>query len=274
MASKEEKELKEEDFIQEGFHRDPKPMWWTLLLLALVIAAFWALSSWRQQQMDEQKDQAPFLQPKNREFSLFLWQNPQFMRANANSKVDYLTGFDFEDKVHLIPGRAEEYVVAPPEVLFVYHTWKRLTREISPKRKVKSKEFRAFLQSCPEWTAEYWGSAPQEYRQLLTTLPQYDEEAILSLPEAVHWAFQGWKNFYMEAEAINAIRPSYGEVRAFVQRYPGLERSQWINISAKDFPDYLKSLAENHSDETPYPPRELNGLFRVLYYNETKAQEE
>ena len=63
------------------------------------------------------------------------------MRVHAPREGGYLR-VSYENKVSLVLyGQADEWVVAPPELLFLYHTWRReASGEFSP-RPIPREEF-------------------------------------------------------------------------------------------------------------------------------------
>lgn len=271
-------ELSEKDFIYEGYQKNPWPAWIFFFVLLVMLALGWTFSDWRAHWLAQQQENSSFLQVTNRQISLFLWSNPEFMRANVRAKADYLPGFRDDDKIHVIPALADEYVVVPPKVLFRYHIWKEFLAEDVPKRKISDQEFRTFLNDCEEWLPEYWQDAPEDYRAyvagLSKTQPTLSDVPEDALPKEVRQAFIGWKNFYQEGELINQVRPTFAEARAFLLLHPFLARNYWRNILSSTTPDYLLALWQGKYDpDAVIPEKQLSYLFKVPYFNALMADE-
>lgn len=262
-------ELREEDMIHNGLEKNPFPAWLWLAVLAGIAALLWGGASWFSEKKQEVVADSPFLQVTNRNFSLFLWQNPEYMRANVSSKTGYLPGFQYEKKISIEPGKAEEFVSAPPEVIFLYHVWKRLVGNEFSKRIISVGEFRDFLAYCPEWLPENWPKAPLSYKETLKTLSKEDNASTLvGIPKDVQRAFIGWKNYFIEGSRINAVRPTYKQMTQFLNSFPNYARNFWKNIVAKGKPDYLKSLASEKFDpQAEIPENELVSFLKVAFYN-------
>ena len=265
-------ELQEKDFINESYTKNPRPFWFWLAVILTITALIWAGQAWYSSRMAADYAKDPFLEVTNREFSVFLWQFPERMRINAPRKNGYLTGFQYENKVSLVLDEAEDWVVAPPELLFLYHTWKRqISRELSP-RAIPSAEFKDFLNYVEEWKPLNWKQAPNGYVELIDHLygknsfQDLAELPLETLPMQVRQAFQGWKNFFTEGEAINALTPSYREVRAFLKKHPHYARNYWRNIVEASVPDYLR-FSSAHSDDTIVPRSELANFLQVALFN-------
>lgn len=266
-----DRKLQEKDFINESYASNPWPFWLWLVLLALLASLLWGGSSWVMQRLNVAIAESPFLQVTNRQFSLFLWQFPEFMRKHSPIKTGYLPGFQYEEKVTLYPGEAEKYVIAPPETLFLYHTWKRLIADEFVQRPIPLKEFQEFLSSAEEWQPKNWSEAPQQYAltvsklddpatpQNLATLPEN------ALPISVRQAFQGWRNYYKEGKAINNVKPTFEEMDRFLQAYPHYARPNWRNILLDQFPDYLNQMPSESKEEMP--EEQLAPFLRVAFYN-------
>lgn len=267
-------DLPDSSLIPEPSAQGPWPAWIYLALVAIVAALFWGGGNWwmeRQQRMHETR---PFLQVTNRDFSLFLWDFPEYMRSSVSGKAGYLPGFQYERSIAIEAGKAEEYVQAPPKVLFLYHTWKRLLGETFPKRAIKSGEFRQFLSYLPEWQPENWPGGPASYGELVASLSS-DKERELPLnaiPSNVQRAFMGWKNFVLEGDAINQVKPTYEEMAAFLKLYPGYSRWLWRNIVGKSKPEYLISMNSEKTDrKKEIPENELTSFLKVGFYNYKKS---
>lgn len=257
-------ELQEKDFIQEEYGKNPFPFWFWLAMLALVTLLIWGTGSWFANTLQREVKKGPFLQVTNRDFSLFLWQNPEYMRAHSKNKTGYLPGFQYQNKVSIEPGKAEEYVIAPPETLFLYHTWHRLiSNEYTPGPVVVS-EFREFLEYAPEWLPENWPDAPRDYAKTVSLLLNNGQQPPEELPQQVIQAFMGWKNYIKQGEQINKVRPTYGEMKTFLERNPHYARHYWQNIVG---PKYLKSLTPQSNNNNSIPVEELSPFLRVAFFN-------
>lgn len=66
------------------------------------------------------------------------------MRVNSKTKSGYLPGFQYIDKLSIEPNMADLYAVAPPELLFLYHTWNRLLSPEFITRPIQLSEFKEF----------------------------------------------------------------------------------------------------------------------------------
>src|SRR6476620_911156 len=144
------KELSEKDFIHEEYGRNPFPFWgWIGAVIGFSLIFSWGLSTYTNT-LERQITDSPFLQVTNREMSLFLWQNPQHMRVHVKKKNGYLPAFEYAERIGLNPEYADDYVVAPPELLFLYHTWHRLLGDSYIPRYISGKEFSLFLTAVPE----------------------------------------------------------------------------------------------------------------------------
>lgn len=272
-----QKPLKEKDFIHEGFLKNPFPASLSFLFVLAVTAIFWVGTSWYQSFMGQHFDESPFLRVTNRDFSTFLWQFPEHMRANVKVKAGYLTGFQYEHKVTPLIEEVDGYVVAPPELLFLYHTWDRLLRpEFSP-GKISGTDFMEFLNYCEEWKPINWKGAPKGYSETVDRLFKGNageaakDLALLSpeeMPLEVRMAFQGWHNYFKDYEAINSLQPTYSQLHKFFATHPHYERSYWRNIVMPYNPHYLESYNQTkiNSDEK-IPERELAPFLRVGLYN-------
>lgn len=269
-----DKKLQEKDFINESYSSNPFPFWLWLFLTALLACLFWGGSSWFFQQMNREIAESPFLQVTNRQFSLFLWQFPEFMRVHSAVKTGYLPGFQYQEKISLYPTEADKFVVAPPETLFLYHTWRRLVAEEFVQRPIPVKEFQEFLTYAEEWQPANWKEAPKEYEQLVTKLSDPATPQDLaplsdsSLPFMVRQAFQGWRNYFKEGDAINQVKPTFEEMSRFLLSYPHYARNNWRNIFYDQVPEYLKQMDQMPADaKLEIPSDQLAPFLRVAFYN-------
>lgn len=277
----EEKELAEKDFIHEEYGRNPFPFWgWLLAVIAFTALFSWGLSTYTDT-LSHQYADSPFLRVTNRQISLFLWQNPSHMRAHAKNKNGYLPAFQYAEKIGLNPDYADDYAIAPPELLFLYHTWHRLVSNEFPLRSISTEEFQVFLVDVEEWQPRYWKEAPQGYVELVNSLAEYGDRDLNSLSESVlplpvRQAFIGWKNYFYEGDRINAFKPTLSEVVAFLKKYPHYARPYWKNIVGQG---YLQSLYDNQGHlksidnlldvdlKSSISEQELAPFLRVALYN-------
>lgn len=253
-------------------------MWMWLAFLAAFLTLIWGIGSEYTGYLQTKAEAKPFLQVTNRQISLFLWQNPEFMRVNVSSKSGYLPGFEYINKFTMNPQMADQYAIAPPEVLFRYHTWNRLLKGEFTPRPIHVTEFVEFLENDEAWQPENWPEAPEDYREMVKSLDPTSKEDMQKMPEStlpkdVRIAFQGWKNFQFEGENINAMRATYKQMAEFIKKHPHYARSYWRNISDRGQQQYLKELnqATDESDEV-IPPDQLTPWLKVALYNFRMAE--
>ena len=273
--------LSEKDFINESYRENPTPMWLWLLVILFLVAFGWGTSSWYQEHIRDRIGHTRSMQVSNRDMSLFLWQNPEFMRAHRKrgGTRGYLPGFEHLERIGVIPEVADKYVVAPPELLFRFHIWHRLLGDIRFPAPIPADDFRKFFEESPEWQPNYWAGAPGEYRDLVDSLESGGaaphDLATLSeavLPWAVRQAFQGWKNYFIDRDAINALTVTYDEMERFIARYPHYARNYWRNVLEDTVPDYLLSFTKGgYSSDGIVPSRELAPFLRVAVYNDKQS---
>lgn len=264
MATK--PELEEKDFIHEGIGEDPYPFIFWLVALVILGIFSWGVSDWYDRYVEKGYKNAPFLQVTNREFSLFLWQNPEFMRIRVSDKASYLPAFNYIENLSMKPEMAEEYVIAPLDVLFKYHIWEMLLSNEVPVQKVHQNDFEKFLSFAPEWSPEFWKAAPSSYLDTLKKLKSNESE-IIEVPYSVQQAYTGWKNFFQEGEQINLFQPTYGLLRQFLNRYPHYARHYWQNL----IPHYLYSSTHPNKDEKMIPVDELPSFLKSALYNYSRS---
>jgi hypothetical protein len=266
-------ELSEKDFINESYEKDPFPFWFWLFVVAAITTLIWSGSIWYNDKLKAIFQESPFLRVTNREMSQFLWQNPEFMRANVKIKNGYLTDFEYMDRVGLDPDAAEEYAIAPPELLFRYHTWQRLVGDVYIPLPIPKEMFKLFIADAQEWQPEYWPSAPKAYIKMLQDLPKSTTDDLSTLPEEslprqVRIAFQGWKHFFYDGESINDLKPSKDLVTEFLSKFPNYARNYWRNIVEENFPDYLKDI----DAQEIVPSKEMAPFLKVALYDYSQAQ--
>ncbi len=272
------KELAEQDFINEGYSKNPFPLWAWFVVLIIFLGALWAGSNWYNGKLNLMVRSSPFLQVTNRQLSLFLWQNPEYMRINAKEKGSYLPAFHYLDKVTVDIAQADHFAMAPPELLFRYHVWDRLVRvEFSP-RPIPKKDFMDFLSYAEEWHPRYWPDAPAGYIKLVENLASNPADNLATLPVAVlptdvRIAFEGWTNYFKDAEAINEIQPTYSQMRAFLEGHPHYARNFWRNIVATVAPAYLSSVTSAQAKgDSLVPVDDMTSFLKVAVYNYLKTQ--
>lgn len=280
--------LSEKDFIQE---KRPLPgdsgsfpvlIW--VALLAMVIALLWGSAGWFQGLLKQEVKSSPFLEVTNRQFSAFLWQYPIFMRANAKNKTGYLPGFQYVEKQTLYLDKTEEVVNAPPEILFVYHTWSRLISSEYIARPISPTEFVEFLNQVPEWSPNNWKEAPEGYVKLIVTKGYEDIKDLQTLPETtlpiiVRQSFIGWKNYFKEGPAINQLMPTFKQVEDFLEKHPHYARNYWRNITEVlgyevAGSKYLIGLLGVVKPDESVPVEQLAPFLKVALYNAQQAKEE
>lgn len=260
--------LSEKNFIHEGFSKKPGLAFLWLGAIILITFFFWTAQAGYHYFLRSDLQKQSFFHVTNRNFSLFLWQNPEFMRVNTRIKTDsYLPAFTGLKGITVNPEQADEYVMVPPEVLFRYHTWNRLVGQDFTPHPIYAEEFLQFLRAVPEWQPGYWINAPKEYDEIVSQLLRvaYYQE-VVDVPEVVQRAFQGWKNYFKEGEAVNLIQPTYKELNKFLFRFPHYARNYWQNILEATTPRYLEMSEQNASEEI-VPSEELAPFLKVALYN-------
>ena len=282
-----DKPLPEKDFIQDSKTRARFPFWLWLFLLAITTALVWGSLDWFKdvfQMLTQTNPQnVPFLNVTNRQMSNLLWQFPGLMRAHVKNKSGYLPGFLYMEREGLDPQAAQRIVSAPPDVLFLYHTWSRLIGYDYIPRPIPKTEFQEFLNQGLEWQPQNWPQAPQAYVQMVNRLNTVnDNENLQSLPEDVlpldvRRAFQGWKNYFVEGPEINNIQPTFGDVQNFLREHPMYARNYWRNIQEVNGaevagPQYLAGFVSNNVDpSTPVPTHQLAPFLKVALFNAQQA---
>lgn len=271
--------LPEKDFIHEP---DGKyPFWLWLFFSAIVACLLWGSLSWFQGVEAKVVKDSPFLQVTNRQMSLFLWQFPEYMRVNRPDKSVYMPGFDYQNKISIIPGFADEVVKAPPEILFMYHTWQRLIGKTYFPRPISAKEFEEFLNYAEEWKPRNWPAAPKEYADFLNGFPtvtnveNLQNLTVKQLPLEVRMAFQGWKNYFKEGDAILALNPTYEQVSRFLESSSKFNRNYWRNLISHVKPKYLEAfLNQDVADKGRdiVPKDQLADFMKVALYNYIQSQ--
>lgn len=267
--------LPEKDFFHEGVKQNPFPFWFWLFFIVLLVSIVFTFQNWYQNYRLAQIHHSPFLQVTNRDLSLFLWQFPEHMRAHAKKKNGYLVGFQYLSKVTVEPEMADSYVQAPPELLFLYHTWDRLIRDEVVQRPIPPQEFLRFLDYAEEWQPQYWPKAPEEYKILVSSLaktPLADLQTLSDevLPKSVRVAFLGWKNYFQEGENINQVKPTVADLEKFLKSFPHYSRNYWRNIISTDY--LLFSLQKSNPADQPVANKELAPFLKAAFYNFQMAE--
>lgn len=252
--------LEEKDFIHEPKEGKFSSFLLWVCLTTLILSLLWGGKTWYWDWISERIGSSPFLKVTNRDLSLFLWQFPEQMRANQKQKSGYLPGFEYLGKEILNPTMADKYAIAPPETLFLYHTWHRLlfpeNSQAVLKYPILKTEFEKFIQDNSEWQPIYWKEAPSDYVEFLVGLKRnsFDDlqkVPVTQLPIVVRLAFQGWKNYFIDGEAINAFHPTFAQLKLFLENNPHYGRSYWRNIVAGTTPNYLKTAPSDSADVVP-----------------------
>ncbi|MBB64046.1 MAG: hypothetical protein CMO81_03185 [Waddliaceae bacterium] len=273
MSKKKPTKLREEDFIHEESTTNPYPMWFFAGLIVIVLVAMFLSGQFTSNTLSSSYNQDPFRQVSNREISLFLWQYPRFMRVNSTNKSSYLSGFRDEDYIRVRIARSEEYAVAPPELFFHYHAWKRLLKPHLPLRKIQAGEFSEFLHFCQIWHPRNWAKSPASYKDLVSQLHKeivsdFDDLPLEKIPRDVQIAFQGWKNYFREGEEINQQSITHAQMQEFLAEHPEYGRNYWRNILSDYVPRYLESTLETELDPNAVIAQgELSSFLRVAYFN-------
>lgn len=261
------------DLPEDKMIKEPKsstPAWIYLAVIAVFAALVWGAGSWFWEKREQIRESNLFSQVTNRDFSLFLWQFPEYMRANVSMKVGYLDGFQYGEKISIEPGMAEKFVSAPPQVLFLFHVWNRLLGSYEADRPIDRAEFLDFLEYCPEWKVENWPKATKEYQLLMQLLAEGKSSAtsLEHLPLKVRQAFTGWKNFFFDRDQINKVKPTFEQMEKFLAEFPAYARNNWRNILMKNNPNYLKALfIGKFNPKTTVPEDELAPFLKLGYYN-------
>lgn len=252
--------------LPESSPRKPFTNWiWFLLLFFLSTSAFlWGISRWQEAILAEKQKIFPFYQVTNREFSLFLWQNPEFFKEYAQLNLGHIAP---DDDILLLPENAEALVSVPSKVLFRYHVWDRLIKRYPVKRSLPTHLFAEFLENNQEWLPRYWKAAPAPYRLFMENRETFSEKELPPLiPLEVKIAYQGWLNYFKEWEEIQQLHPTQGEMESFLDVYPHYARSYWRNILRKEKPNYLINLYEEGQHQK-LNEDEMTTFLQIAIYN-------
>jgi len=274
-------QLSEKDFIGNSWSIASLPFWLWIALTAVTASLLWGSSEWIQGVLQKEKKSNPFLEVTNREFSVFLWQFPSFMRINSSKKEGYLPGF-LTTSENFSPATSENFISAPPDLIFLYHTWHRLLGPEFISRPIIPQEFEQFLSQLPEWNPTNWPKAPQEYIQLIDSQSYGKLTDLQVLPEStlpliIRQAFLGWKNYYMEGAQINALRPTFGKLKSFLEKHAHYARNYWRNISTINGQkvaglDYLSGFVQGtFIPDALVPSEQLTPFLKIALFNAEQA---
>lgn len=260
-------ELEEKD---PGPERNSRQAWFFIFALLAIFFLFWGLSIWQKGILSQKRLEFAFYDVTNREFSLFWWQNPDMDKDDIPF---------FKDDLSLLPDQADQYVVAPSEILFRYHVWNRLIGNSLAPRPIYEKEFAEFLVQNKEWLPRFWPKAPHAYAQLVEDIFQKGDGSrnVQKLPYSIlpyeaRLAFQGWINYTHEWNEIINVSPSKEEMAAFLKEHPTYGPTYWQNILKKTRPHYLESFSgidftfSGDKDEK-LNEEELSIFLKIAFYN-------
>jgi hypothetical protein len=251
-------------------------IWIFLILFLSVILLTWGVGKWQRHLLRENREKYAFFRVTNREFSLFLWQHPEFLQSQVQIKEDYLPHFAVHETARLLPEYADAFVIAPPELLFRYHVWKRLLGDTLAPRPIDAHVLSQFLDLNKEWLPKYWKEAPAEYAAFVQKLPLMGQKNVQDLPYQelpfeVRFAFQGWYNYYHEWSRIQNIHPSIEGMGEFLVQHPRYGRSHWRNILKDALPNYLITFkwggGKWQDQKGTLAHEELSDFLRIGYFN-------
>lgn len=254
-------------------------LWVFLVLFCAVFGLLWFSACFHTKILSERINRSFFYKVSNRDFSLFLWQNPEFMRANAYNKLGYLPHFNTDQGVQVIPELADQHVSVPSDVLYRYHIWKLLLGKSLANRPINVTEFKNFLRNNPEWYPQYWSKSTPAYKQFIDHLDSLidvdlQNYSYKAFPLKVRMAFQGWKNYFFEWDDIKEVRPTIEQMKTFLEEHPGYKRCLWRNLLLSDKPDYLKPFwgcRSPPSSNDSLNDDELSNFLKAGFYNYSKA---
>lgn len=216
--------LKEKDFIHEPKKGEKLPLYiWFLVLILFALFGWIYMNYFR----TAPAEKPPFEQVTNRQMSLFLWQNPEYMRPFHQEETGYLPGF-YYDHPGMKPEKADDYAKAPPELFFRYHLWERLIKQEAVDKPVAREELVRFFQEVSEWAPGNWSEAPEGYG---------DFKEPIFLPLEPRIAFFAWKTLLLHEDAFNEFHPTKEQYQLFLQDHPHFARNYWQNT----YPDYVVS---------------------------------
>lgn len=252
----------------------PNPFLIGIFFVAILVIIVSSIQTWYVEYTAAHQKKSPFYQVTNRDFTLFLRENPNFLNKNISSKEAFLPGVEFIKQVSSNVETADDLINAPDDILFEYWTWNRLIDYPPPKRAIPLDEFQQFLKDYPEWTPIYWRSSPRSYDELYHDIlaGKAPKELSGKLPDDVREAFIGWKNFTVEKEEIEKFDPTFGELKNFLATYPNFRRNYWINIVAASDPNYLETYSfANYTLDDKVPLDQIAPFLQIALFNDAKA---
>lgn len=257
----------------------PNPLLFGIFFVAIIAILFTAIHSWYKEHAMQAKKDSPFYQVTNREFSLFLKENPRFLNTNVSLNEAFLPGTSYIKKISSNIQQADQLVNAPDKIIFEYHTWKRLIDYPAAPRLILIDPFKQFLMDHQEWLPENWKGAPKEYKALYHQIQDGKAPNNLSaspaLPEDIREAFIGWKNYTFEQDEIKEFVPTFEQLKTFLQKYPNFERNFWINLVKETNPNYLETLSfEKYDPATKVPKDQIVPFLQIAIFNLLKAEQE
>lgn len=271
---KEEDLLKEQDFIPKETWKSPNPFLLGLFFVATAVVIASGTLSWYNEKKT-QKFQKPFYNVTNRSFVLFIRQNPSFLKQNVSSNEAYLPGLKLIENVGSNADKADALVQAPDNILFQYHTWKRLLDYPPFKRPIPLDQFKDFLKAYIEWTPDHWKDAPKNYADLVRKINAGAPVGHLEdvLPIEVQKAFTGWKNFTIEKDTMEEFTPTFGLLRDLIKKYPNFQRNYWINLLKDSNPSYLEMISfEKVEPKEDIPLKDLAPFIDIALFNFAMSQ--
>ncbi len=248
---------------------NPMPLWLWILIIVGVFAFLWtglnriAISIADKREITFSKDIT------NRDISLFLWQNPKYMRIFAIKKSGYLPGFQSKGRVTPNLATVDDVAKGTQELIYLYTTWKILIGDYQNMRKIAVSEYQEFLSYAQEWYPQNWKKAPEDYRYLIEELDTLDIEDMQSLPlstfpKGARNAFFGWKNFFKEKEQIDQQIITFSDMLNFLEKYPNYSRNHWRNI----YPKYLEGFLEKSVDlQKQIPEDQMQDFLKIGFFN-------
>ena len=113
--------------------RSQLPIWASLLAFVALILLGYGVVHWVHVSRANTPYANPFLHVTNRDYSLFLWQNPEMI--GQGRERGYFSAFGAQgNESWLDPILADEMVVSPEYQLMRYHAWNIYARDYLPQR--------------------------------------------------------------------------------------------------------------------------------------------
>ena len=252
------------------------PAWASVLGYLGLAFIIYGLTFWLHILIEEKRPVNVYSKVANRDYSLFLWQNPQWMGNLKSKETLYVTGDWSAGKSFADPRLAEAYVTLPADILYIYNTWRTQVWQYLPPRPIPAGKFLRFLAICDMWQPRNWTEAPLDYNDLIeklgsmNPLEDLQKQPLSILPHEVRLAFIGYENYFFEANQINALKPTYGDIQAFLKKYPQYGRSYWIKAIDGRYPKYLLSYSQaQYVPNEMVPDDELAPFLRAALYNDS-----